>query len=308
MSFLETPAFPDVLARGFTGGPEYSTEVVALSSGAEVRNANWSQPLRRYDAATAVRLLSDFVAVEQHFLAVGGRLNGWRLKDWGDYAATAASGVLAPRTDALAAVGTSGYGYGVPKYQLYKRYVRGALTHERKIVKPVSGTVSVTRGGSPVTFGAGAGNAAVDTATGVVTFVADATSAASSITPGATTQVILAANPGSLTSGKRLHLSGFTGADAAEVNGLSHAISSVTGSGPYTFTLSTNTSGKTISVGSGIGAAYPQSTEVLAAAFEFDVPVRFDTDRLDRTILVRVGVGGDFTVQASAIPVIELRL
>jgi uncharacterized phiE125 gp8 family phage protein len=80
-----------------------------------------------------------------------------------------------------------------------------------------------------------------------------ASSAASSITAGATTTVVLAANPGSLVAGDTIRLSGFAGADAALVNGLDHTINSVSGSGPYTFVLATNTAAKTITLGSGVG-------------------------------------------------------
>lgn len=77
--------------------------------------------------------------------------------------------------------------------------------------------------------------------------------AASAVTAGATTTVVLAANPGSLAAGGLLRLDGFSGADAALLNGLDHTINSVSGTGPYTFVLATNTASKTLTLGQGAG-------------------------------------------------------
>ena len=76
---------------------------------------------------------------------------------------------------------------------------------------------------------------------------------ASAVTVGVTTTVVLAANPGSLAAGGLLRLDGFSGADAALLNGLDHTVNSVSGTGPYTFVLATNTAGKTITLGQGAG-------------------------------------------------------
>lgn len=306
MSFLETPRFPDLLARGLTGGPEFKTDVIVVGSGHEQRNRNWQQARLRWDAATAVRTLTEWQSIADHFYAVGGRQYGFRLRDPADQAATTANGLLQPLNSSGDNAGTIGVGYGVPTYQLYKRYTRGALTYDREIRKPASGLVTLYRAASPVTLGASAGNAAINTATGVVTFVADASSNASAVTVGATTQVVLAANPGTLTNGQRLYLSGFAGADATLLNGLSHLINSVSGSGPYTFVLATNTAGKTITLGSGVGSKYPQASEALTWAGTFDVPVRFDVDHLQQTLITRQ-VSGDYLVQAASIPIVEVR-
>jgi hypothetical protein len=169
----------------------------------------------------------------------------------------------------------------------------------------VSGEVTVYRADSPVTVGAGAGQIAINYSTGIVTFVADATSNASAITAGATTSVVLAANPGTLIAGEKLYLAGFTGTDAALVNGLAHTINSVSGAGPFTFVLATNTSGKTITVGSGEGRAYPQANDALTWAGNFDVPVRFDVDEITATMLESGPGRRMYSIQS--LPVIEVR-
>lgn len=77
--------------------------------------------------------------------------------------------------------------------------------------------------------------------------------AASAVTAGATTAITLDSDLG-LVAGDTLRLAGFAGADAALLNGLDHTINSITGVGPYVFTLATNTNAKTITVGAGVGA------------------------------------------------------
>ena len=42
-------SFPDAIARGATGGSEYSTDVVMVASGFEQRNQKWSTSRARYD-------------------------------------------------------------------------------------------------------------------------------------------------------------------------------------------------------------------------------------------------------------------
>lgn len=303
MAFLETPRFPHRIARNMMGGPEFRTDVLVLASGHESRNANWSQARRRYDAAIAVRTLADFAEVEQHFHAVAGRHHGFRFKDWGDCAADSANGLLRPLHGSVQ-VGTAGFGYGVPGYQLVKRYARGALTHDRDIRKPVDGTVSVRRGGVTVGFGAGAGQIALDATTGVVTFVADATRSITAVTVGASTQLTLSSALPGIAIGDRVFVTGLAGADAALLNNLSHAVTNIA---TDVYTVSTNTAGKTITPGSGQAAAYPQADESLDWAGQFDVPVRFDTDRLRRRVLHR-NPAGELLVDCDEIPLIEIRV
>jgi len=269
MSFIESPRFPDEVSAWMQGGEEFMTDIVMVNSGAEQRNSIWSTPLRRYSLSNGMRTIENAHATKAFFRAVGGRANGFRVKDLFDYVADHTTGVLG-----------TGLGTGMPTYQLAKNYVSGSVTSTGNIVKPVAGSVEIKRGGVAANFGSGAGQWALDTTTGVATVVADANSSASSITANTTTTVVLASNVGGLTAGKLLYLSGFTGANASAVNGIAHTINSVSGSGPYTFILSTNTAGMTITLGAGLGAKYPQTDETLTWAGEFDIPVRFDVDWL----------------------------
>lgn len=291
MSFFESPRFPDDISYGASGGPCYSTDVVVINSGFEQANINWSVPRARYDVAHGVRTQAQLDVLLAFFRICKGRAHGFRYKDWSDFTVAVADGRM----------GTTAVGTGLPTYQLCKRYSNAAGSEDRAVKKPVSGSVTCYRNAVQITVGAGAGNITIDTATGIVTFVADASAAASSITAGATTQVVLPANLG-LVGGKLLYLSGFAGSDAALVNGLAHTINSITGAGPYTFTLATNTSGKTITLGSGAGAKFPQASDALTWAGEFDVPVRFDTDEM------RVSIDSYNIYSWGQIPLVEKRI
>jgi len=251
------------------GGEEFLTDIVMVNSGSEQRNMIWSVPLRRYSLSNGLRTIANAQATKAFFRAVGGRANGFRVKDIFDFTVDTTNGVI----------GTAGVGTGMPTYQLYKNYVSGSATSQGSIKKPVAGTFAPYRGGVVANLGSGAGQWAVDTTTGIVTVVADASSNASNISAGNTTTVTLAANM-ALTAGKLLYLNGFTGANAASVNGIAHTINSVTGNGPYVFTLATNTFGQTLTVGAGVGYKYPQASETLTWTGEFDIPVRFDVDWL----------------------------
>jgi uncharacterized protein (TIGR02217 family) len=281
MSFLETPRFPENVSLELVGGPGYSTDVVTVRAGYESRNENWSQARHRLVLAHGGILQAQHDALLDHFHAVGGRAHSFRVKNWFDYQMTVANSGLVG-LHGTTQVGSFGAGYGVPVYQICKRYARGALSRVKSIVKPVA-TPTVYRNGVAVAVGVGASQIAIDTTTGKVTFVADATRSVAAVTVGATTQIEVSAS--ALTQvgiGDRLYLSGLTGADAALLNGLSHAVTGLTGT---TYTLSTNTAGKTITVGSGVAAAYPQADETLTVAGEFDLPMRFTSDEAEFEVL-----------------------
>ena len=144
MAFIES-RFLESIAFGARGGPVFSTTVIVLNSGAEQRNQNWSYPLQRYDISHAVKTVAERDTLIATFYAAAGRANGFRFKDYADYQATVANGAL---------VLISG-----SNYQLVKNYAFGAVTQQRKITKPVSGTLTISGGGSYT----------VDYTTGIVT-------------------------------------------------------------------------------------------------------------------------------------------
>ena len=159
MAFHEV-RFPDDISRGARGGPERRTQIVELASGDEERNASWANSRRRYDVAYGIRRADDLAAVVAFFEARGGRLHGFRFKDWGDYRSALPSAAISPNDQEI------GTGNGsLTEFALLKRYSSGAQSWTRAIAKPVAGSVRVALGGVEQMSGW-----SVDTTTGVVTF------------------------------------------------------------------------------------------------------------------------------------------
>lgn len=273
-----------VIAAGVRGKQIRKNSRTTSMNGTVQVNIDWARTLRQYELGIIPMLASQWRAIEGLFEVTEGGAFGMLLQDPKDSAALVseglAQGYLASTT---ALVGSMGSGFGVPVVKLHKRYTSAGSTRtkDRAITRPVAAGFVLRRAGTPVTVGAAAGNIALDATTGLCTFVPDATSGANSITVGPTTQVSTTTNPGTLTAGQRLFLSGFTGAGAGLVNGLSHLINSVTGAGPFTFTLATVTTGATITLGAGQGARYPQASEALTWSGSFYVPVQFASDEID---------------------------
>jgi len=161
MTFHEI-RFPTAIAFGSTGGPERKTEIVALGSGFEERNAVWANSRRRYDVGSGVRTLDDLALVTAFFEARLGRLYGFRFKDFADFQSCTPAGTVTPLDQAI------GTGDGTAtEFQLVKTYVSGPADWVRRIVKPVAGSVRIALAGvellSAVT---------IDATTGLVSFTA----------------------------------------------------------------------------------------------------------------------------------------
>lgn len=141
----------DCVSYGSQYGHEFSTRITALRSGHERRNVMWQMPLGRFS------ILYNNLKPEQHVLVKGAHMASlgsaipFRLKDWTDYRAEAE---------------VIGQGTGAEQVlQLTRRYAFGPLTFDRRIFKPVVGTVTVFEDGQPVA-------AVVDYVTGRVTVTA----------------------------------------------------------------------------------------------------------------------------------------
>ena len=55
MSGFHEVRFPDNIAYGATGGPEFATTVVATGAGHEKRNVNWAEARGRWDVASGLK-------------------------------------------------------------------------------------------------------------------------------------------------------------------------------------------------------------------------------------------------------------
>jgi uncharacterized protein (TIGR02217 family) len=138
MAFHEVQ-FPTNISYGSQGGPGYSTEILTLDSGQEVRISRWSQARHQYDAGYGVQDYTDLKTVLDFFHARYGQAHGFRWKDWMDYASDSTGrGTVAWDDQNLGTFGTA-----TATIQLRKAYTSGSTTVYRNITKPVSGTVKV---------------------------------------------------------------------------------------------------------------------------------------------------------------------
>src|SRR5262245_25158161 len=128
--FIETPRFPDQIAYGARGGPQFSTSIVATMDHTEQRNQNWHAPLARYevglinrDRALTEQLFAFFRTIAQ------GKTNGFRFHDFLPGEGEVDGDVMA--------VGDG----STQTFQLVKHYVNGDGVVQRVITKPVGDTV-----------------------------------------------------------------------------------------------------------------------------------------------------------------------
>lgn len=149
-TFIESPRFPDEVAAWSMGGRGFKTTIVETYGGNEYRNAAWSQQRGEWSMQNAFRVADPNVATYniaalRNFQRVClGQLYAFRFKDFTDYKDEGGGNFVA-------ITGTT--------FQMYKLYSLGGLTYNQIIQKPVSATVVVTGGASPV----------VDYTTGIVT-------------------------------------------------------------------------------------------------------------------------------------------
>ncbi|MBB4126216.1 uncharacterized protein (TIGR02217 family) [Xanthomonas translucens] len=128
MSYIEA-RLSDLVAFGFSGGPEWSTRIVQLENGKEQRNGQWLYPKQRFKAQYLNFREDARDEIQAAFNAVRGRLYAFRFKDYNDF--------IARRERVYPNAGTS------DAVQLIKSYSFGLATTIRRIQAPVAGTVIV---------------------------------------------------------------------------------------------------------------------------------------------------------------------
>lgn len=134
MAFLESPRFPDSIAYGATGGPKWNTKEAFNAAGYRAALAGSAHAMREYDVSHGLKTQAQLDELLDFFHVTQGKLNGFRFKDWSDYTVASGRGVF--------------LGIGGANYQLQKLYTIGAGSYSRNIYKPISGTVTISGGGS----------------------------------------------------------------------------------------------------------------------------------------------------------------
>ncbi|HYJ81520.1 MAG TPA: DUF2460 domain-containing protein, partial [Allosphingosinicella sp.] len=130
--------FPVALGREASVEPGFSTAVVTGAGGGEQRNSDWADARLRFDAGPGVRGESDLHALIAFFRARRGAARAFRFEDPFDNSSAGMTGEPGPADQAL------GVGDGVrTDFALVKHY--GG--QERRITRPVAGSVRVSVGG-----------------------------------------------------------------------------------------------------------------------------------------------------------------
>lgn len=284
MSFIETRINDGEIVLETVGGPMYSTDIAVTRSGFEVRNINWAQSRHRFELGERMLNIAEKDAILRFFHAMRGRGYGFRAKDWADYKATHSTGVLG-----------AGIGTGDATYQLGKKYTQGSATLIRTIQKPIATGFEVQRNGSAY------GGVSLDAATGIVTVPAVSSFAISGITvanPG-----VVTATGHTFTNGQQIRISGVSG--MTQVNGNKYTIAGV---GTNVFNLGVSTVGFGTYTSGGTASRFPQTTDALTWAGEFDVPVRFDTDSLRNHFRAIRQDHGEMLFYLQSLELIEVRI
>ncbi len=153
--------FPLDIALKSVGGPERRTEIVALGSGREERNARWAHSRRRYDAGYGVKNLAALSDVVAFFEERRGQLYGFRWRDRLDHFSGAAFDAVTALDQPIGTVDGAR-----TQFQLIKTYGGFHAPYERPIAKPVVGSVRIAISGAELNAGS---DFTVDHTSGIVT-------------------------------------------------------------------------------------------------------------------------------------------
>ncbi len=138
-------SFPIEIGQNASVGPSFSTNIVTSASGYEARNVNWAQARLKFDAGPGVRSEEELQTLLAFFRARRGPAIGFRFRDPYD---NSSNGMTASPTPTDQQIG-AGDGSN-DRFPLIKRYGPG---EERRITRPVPGSVRIAVGGAEMTTG-----------------------------------------------------------------------------------------------------------------------------------------------------------
>jgi uncharacterized protein (TIGR02217 family) len=137
--------FPIEIGQDASVAPSFSTNIVTSASGYESRNVNWAQARLRFDAGPGVRGESELETLLSFFRARRGPAVAFRFRDPFDNSSNAMSGT----PTAIDQIIGTGDGNSI-SFALTKDYGAG---EQRRITRPVAGSVRVAVNGAEATTG-----------------------------------------------------------------------------------------------------------------------------------------------------------
>lgn len=161
--FIDAYPPASIMKFNFVSSPRFSTNMVAVASGAEQRNQNWQHPLHSFAAPEAVECHEHLVALHNLWMTTRGPLHTFAFRDPLDFASRDLPAPdVAPAT--LLTDQVLGIGDGTrTQFQLLRRYNFGGQFYDRLIYHPIVSSVEVGLNATP------APSFTVSRETGVVT-------------------------------------------------------------------------------------------------------------------------------------------
>lgn len=276
MAFDEV-LFPPDIAWGATGGPKFSTGVLTTTLGYEFRNREWSAALAEYDVSHATRTQAEMDILVAFYRARNGSVRGFRFKDWMDYKLEMDPSVSSTTVDLGAGDDSTGQ-----TFQLQKSYGDAESTYIRVITKPVASTVVLTTDvwgtGTIIDSLEAAEDYSIDITTGIITWLnEDTDTIVSTADPGGGTLITLTAGSGKWPVGSSVYIEGTSGTAASTLNNKRHKVFSHT----VANVIGIETPGVGLVSTGGTATSVPNANEIIRASdFQFDVPVRFSSDKM----------------------------
>jgi uncharacterized protein (TIGR02217 family) len=148
MQAFDDIPYPLALGRDAMVTPEFSTSVALTASGHERRNSVWSDARLRFDVGPGIRSETELGVLLAFFRARRGAARAFRLRDPSDFSSRAMTGTptasdqLLGNADGLTA-----------SFPLVKHYGEGDAIQQRRITRPVAGSVLVSVNGTPQASG-----------------------------------------------------------------------------------------------------------------------------------------------------------
>lgn len=120
---------PSSIEVGAAGGPSFKTTVISLSKGDETRNMEWSLEQNSWEIGYGLQDEADLNILRNFFYARRGRKFGFRFKDWLDFSVVTGYQFTTDGTTTT--------------FQVIKRYIDAGEHYDRRLLKIVTGTVSL---------------------------------------------------------------------------------------------------------------------------------------------------------------------
>ncbi|WP_396189774.1 DUF2460 domain-containing protein [Flavobacterium sp.] len=299
--FDEVVFSPGIPLRGTTGGPSFNTSVLTTQSGKEYRQQNWKFSRGSWDLGGRTLREVETQEIVAFFQARGGMARGFRFKDFSDYKDNGNGRIGRVGNNNVMASTIDGSTF----YNMFKQYNSAGQLYYRRIYKPVNNKIIVKKGGVLVPIGMGAGQCQIDYTTGIVRLTPIKRLHIQSIAKD-DQGTITTDTAHSLTDGERV------GLNVPSVPELHQRSFSIKVQNATKFTIYENTTDYSNYTGDGYAEQDDKGGQALTWEGEFDVPVRFNTDKIDFyfTEIVKYtnAPSAEVFCDLQTLPIVELKL